>query len=162
MDRIHDGLKSEKAWREIIFHARLGSIPAEKVQTHTNILLSKRWMRSIGRHKKYIFQLLYCIHIFQKRALLFCSLQWVVWNKVLFFSLHHSCFAMLRKVIFVQLQKVLTRLFGKPQWCNSTIQIHTKTKTLLCMQKRLYLPIFISRSVWIKHIWLCSASSSNF
>ena len=105
MDRVHDGLQSENAWREIIFHARLGSIPAEKVQTHTNILLSKRWMRSIGRHKKYIFQLLYCIHIFQKRALLFCSLQWVVWNKVLFFSLHHSCFAMLRKVILYNCKK---------------------------------------------------------
>ena len=34
--------KVRKTHEEIIFHARLGSIPVEKVQTHTNILPSKR------------------------------------------------------------------------------------------------------------------------
>ena len=132
-------MKSENAWVEIIFHARLGSIPVEKVQTHTNIFYQGKKMNDV---KNTFF--ISCIHIFQteEKALLFLLIAMSsVKQSGAFFPSPDSCFAMLRK-----LQKILTRLFGKPH--NNVIASQYKYRT------KIHLPIFITRSLWIKHVWL--------
>ena len=85
-----------------------------------------------------------CIHSFQteEKALLFLLIAMSsVKQSGAFFPSPDSCFAMLRK-----LQKILTRLFGKPH--NNVIASQYKYRT------KIHLPIFITRSLWIKHVWL--------
>ena len=83
-----------------------------------------------------------CIHSFQteEKALLFLLIAMSsVKQSGAFFPSPDSCFAMLRK-----LQKILTRLFGKPH--NNVIASQYKYRT------KIHLPIFITRSLWIKHV----------